>query len=316
MTLAPDRPSSPARTELVWAGKRTQVDRVALPFQRVETINAPRGADLFTPRPEDGGWRNKLIWGDNKLVMASLLQGDPASGIDSLAGKVDLIYIDPPFDTGADFSFRTQIGEEEVEKEPSVLEHLAYRDTWGGGTNTYLQMLYERLVFMRDLLTENGSLYLHVGGSVSAAVKLLLDEIFGQTCLRTEIIWQRTGAHNDPSRFGNVHETIYFYTKSENWVFNKQFTPYDDEYISERFRSIEEGTGRRYWLNTLTGPAHGTIGQPRRFFGVERKPPPGTVWRFTQENIDRLTGENRIVTTASGMPYIKQYLDESQGRPL
>lgn len=125
-------PSPYTRTELVWAGKRTRVDRVALPFQRVETVNLPRGANLFTPREPGDGWRNKLIWGDNKLVMSSLLHGDPASGIESLAGKIDLIYIDPPFDTGADFSFRTQVGDQEVEKEPSILEHLAYRDTWGG----------------------------------------------------------------------------------------------------------------------------------------------------------------------------------------
>ncbi|HLZ69024.1 MAG TPA: site-specific DNA-methyltransferase, partial [Dehalococcoidia bacterium] len=97
-------------TELVWANKRTHVDRIALPFQRVETVNAPRGGDLFTALAGGDGPRNKLIWGDNKLVMASLLQGDAAAGIEPLAGTVDLIYIDPPFDTGADFSFRTQIG--------------------------------------------------------------------------------------------------------------------------------------------------------------------------------------------------------------
>ena len=106
----PDRPDAASpytRTELVWAGKRTHVDRVALPFQHVETVNAPRGGDMFSRAQSDGDWRNKLIWGDNKLVMASLLQGDPAAGIASLAGQIDLIYIDPPFDTGADFSFRT-----------------------------------------------------------------------------------------------------------------------------------------------------------------------------------------------------------------
>jgi adenine-specific DNA-methyltransferase len=120
------------RTELVWPGKRTRVERVALPFQRVESINRPRGADLFSALDGGDGWRNKLIWGDNKLVMGSLLAGDPSSGIESLAGKIDLIYIDPPFDTGADFSFRTQVGDEELSKEPSIIEQLAYRDSWGG----------------------------------------------------------------------------------------------------------------------------------------------------------------------------------------
>jgi len=112
---SPDGPGH-SRTELVWAGKRTRIDRVALPFQRVETINAPRGGDLFSSIQPAEGWRDKLIWGDNKLTMASLLKGDASSGVESLAGKVNLIYIDPPFDTGADFTFRTQIGEEEVQK--------------------------------------------------------------------------------------------------------------------------------------------------------------------------------------------------------
>src|SRR5437016_2092415 len=110
------------RTELVWAGKRTHVERVALPFQRVETINAPRGGDLFSTLQAPDTWRNKLIWGDNKLVMASLLKGDASAGLESLAGKVDLVYIDPPFDTGADFSFRTYVGDQEVEKEPTIIE--------------------------------------------------------------------------------------------------------------------------------------------------------------------------------------------------
>src|SRR5437763_578673 len=112
------------RTELVWAGKRTQVERVALPFQRVERINAARGGDLFSTLHSTDTWRNKLIWGYNKLVMATLLTGDAAAGIESLAGKVDLIYIAPPFDTGADFSFRTQIVDDEIEKAPSILEML------------------------------------------------------------------------------------------------------------------------------------------------------------------------------------------------
>jgi adenine specific DNA methylase Mod len=179
------------RTELVWAGKRTQVDRVALPFQRVETINAPRGGDMFSSLKEDGGWRNKLIWGDNKLVMASLLRGDPDAGIESLAGKVDLIYIDPPFDTGADFSYRTRVGDGQIEadgKEPSILEQLAYRDTWGGGTDTYLQVMHDRLTLMRDLLSENGSIFVHLDYHVGHFVKILLDEIFGRHRFQNEII--------------------------------------------------------------------------------------------------------------------------------
>src|SRR5215218_10075846 len=154
--MASDTAPTYTRTELVWAGKRTQVERIALPFQRVESVNAPRGGDLFSLAAQQDGWRNKLIWGDNKLVMASLLQGDPTAGIEPLAGKVDLIYIDPPFDTGADFQCQTLVGAQPVEKGPSVLEHLAYRDTWGRGTDSYIQMIYERLILIRDLLSPTG----------------------------------------------------------------------------------------------------------------------------------------------------------------
>jgi len=166
------------------------VDRVALPFQRVETINAPRGGDMFSALQDGGGWRNKLIWGDNKLVMASLLRGDANAGVESLAGKVDLIYTDPPFDTGADFTVYTQIGDEEIQKAPSMLEQLAYRDTWGKGTDSYLQMMYERLVLMRELLSDSGGICVHLDFHAAHYVKILMDEVFSQVNFVNEIIWQ------------------------------------------------------------------------------------------------------------------------------
>jgi len=172
-----------AKTELVWQGKynedgtRKDVARANLPFQIIETINesratreankAPANLSLFDIyQGKEGetfeeGWKNKLIWGDNLLVIGSLLE--------KFAGKFDLIYIDPPFATGADFSFSTEIGDKgfEAEKGQSVLEEKAYRDTWGRGLNSYLQMIYERLHVMRDLLSENGSIYVHLGWNVS-----------------------------------------------------------------------------------------------------------------------------------------------------
>lgn len=150
----------PQRTKLVWEDKRTQVERIALLFQVVETINVSRAtredtpllAGLTTnPDANPDGWRNKLIWGDNKYVLASLLE--------EFAGKVDLIYIDSPFDTGDDFSFRVRVGDVEVGKEPSIIEEKAYRDMWGDGRDfgPYLQMMYDRLVLMRELLADGGS---------------------------------------------------------------------------------------------------------------------------------------------------------------
>lgn len=319
-------PLSQMKTELVWEGKydeygnRREVDVAgcAMPLQRIETVDQPRfeahaagQADLFekeNKRQDD--FRDRLIWGDNKLVMASLLK--------EFKGKIDLIYIDPPFDLGADFSMNIPFGDkkETVGKQPSTLEMVAYRDTWGKGSDSYLHMLYERLLIIRALLSDSGSIYVHVGGSVAHTVQAILDEVFGRENLRNEIVWQRTGAHNDPRRFGVIHETILYYSKSSAWSFNKCFTLYDEDYVKERFRYVEEGTGRRYWLNTCTGPAHGSKGKARDFFGKRRSPPSGTVWRFTQENIDRLIANNRIELSKTGMPYVKQYLDESPGRPL
>ena len=252
---------------------------------------------------------NRLIWGDNLLAMQALL----AQGYE---GKINLIYIDPPFDSKADYSYRLSIAAEEITKEPSVVERLAYKDTWEGGLDSYLDMLYPRLQLMRRLLSEIGSIYVHVGHQVSHYVKTLLDEVFGRERFLNDIVWQRTGAHNDPQRYGNVAEDLLFYSKSENWTWNPQYTQYSEEYIQERFRSVEEGTSRRYWLNTVTAPGHGKAASPRKFFGKVRLPPPGTHWRFSQETIGRLETEGRIVVTESGMPYIKQYLDEMPGRPL
>lgn len=200
------------KTELVWSDKYNEdgtlkeVPRVSLPFQVIETINESRAKrearnsglqmslfDVYEGKEGDTfeeGWKNKLIWGDNLLVMGSLLE--------KFAGKVDLIYIDPPFATGADFSFTAPIGEsdEEVSKEQSILEEKAYRDTWGRGLSSYLQMIRDRLVLMRELLSDNGSIYVHLDWHVGHYVKVIMDEIFGVSNFRNELIWCYTG----PSR--------------------------------------------------------------------------------------------------------------------
>ena len=221
---------TPRRTELVWEGKydsagnRVAPLRVALPFQTVETVNESAAArqhtrDLFG-RHRTSDWRNRLIWGDKKYVLPSLLA--------EFAGKVKLIYIDPPFDTGADFSFTASVpnqpGEEEDEaatftKEPSIIEHKAYRDTWGGASthlDAYLKWFYETTVLLHELLHENGSMYVHLDWHVGHYAKCVLDEVFGAAQFQNEIIWQRFNFHADAQRFGIVHETIFFYTKGEN----------------------------------------------------------------------------------------------------
>lgn len=215
--------------ELTWdgkydaGGKRTAPLRLKLPFQTVETVNESAqqrqlALDLFSTG-RSAEWRNRLIWGDKKYVLPALL--------DEFAGQVDLIYIDPPFNVGADFSFTATIPDDpDIEdpiveatfiKEPSMIEVKAYRDTWGRGLDSYLQWFYEAIVLLRELLAEEGSLYVHLDYHVGHYAKVVLDEVFGERCFVNEIIWRRTAAHNDPGRYGNIHDVIFFYTRNEKY---------------------------------------------------------------------------------------------------
>jgi DNA modification methylase len=223
------------KTELVWPGKynedgtRKEVPRVNLPFQVIEAVNESRATrdvqktkggmlfDIYQGKEGDtfeAGWRNKLIWGDNLLVMGSLLE--------KFAGKIDLIYIDPPFATGADFSVTTGVGDGNIEvtKEQSIIEEKAYRDTWGKGTDSYLQMMYQRLALMRDLLAENGTIYLHCDWRVNSHLRLVLDEIFGKEKFRNEIIWCYTFPGRVSEDFQKRNDTILRYSKGNSAVFN------------------------------------------------------------------------------------------------
>src|SRR5438876_6276065 len=192
----------PTRAELIWDGKydaqgnRVAPLRAALPFQNVETINESaqeRAKNLFQRLEQDHPWRNRLIWGDKRYILPSLLP--------EFAGKVNLIYIDPPFDTGADFSFSATIhdGPEDEDggsftKQPSVIEQKAYRDTWGRGIDSYLQWFYETATLLHELLSETGSLYVHLDWHVGHYAKLVLDEVFGAESFRNELVWKRTSA--------------------------------------------------------------------------------------------------------------------------
>src|SRR3989338_7654093 len=171
--------------ELVWNGKSGDVTNVVLPFQVIEQVDEPRKV---------GGWINKLIWGDNKLILSSLKNGPLREEIEKQGG-IKLIYIDPPFDVGADFSMKINIGDDEFTKQPNVLEELAYRDTWGKGADSYVSMIYERLMLMRDLLASDGSIYVHCDWRVSGYLRLILDEVFGkggnknEPGFRTSLVW-------------------------------------------------------------------------------------------------------------------------------
>ena len=206
---------------LEWEGKPRQVDRLSLPFQTVETINESRatrerdaGALFAGGREAATANYNRLIWGDNRIVMSSLL--------DEYAGRVKLIYIDPPFDTGADFAYRVSVGDAAVEKLPSILEEHAYRDTWGKGRGSYLTMLYERLVAMHELLADDGSLFVHLDWHQSHYVKVMLDEIFGDDRFLNEIVWwYYNKLQGNINRFASNHDVLFWYAKTEKYTFHR-----------------------------------------------------------------------------------------------
>ena len=165
-----------------------------------------------------GEWKNRLIYGDNLLVMQALLAGDPATGLPSMRGMVDLIYIDPPFDSKADYRTKIILPDVSLEQRPTVIEQFAYSDTWKNGTTSYLEMLYPRLVLMRELLSEQGSIYVHIDWHVGAYVKVLLDEVFGKDNLMNEIAWcYKSGGAGDKG-FAKKHDTILFYAKNPDVV--------------------------------------------------------------------------------------------------
>ncbi|MBX9849353.1 MAG: site-specific DNA-methyltransferase [Rhodocyclaceae bacterium] len=255
-------------------------------------------------------WANRLIYGDNLMAMAALLAGDEHTP--SLRGKVDLIYIDPPFDSKADYRTKVTLPGVELEQKPTVIEQFAYSDTWSDGTASYLAMITPRLVLMRELLAETGSIYVHLDWHVGHYVKIVMDEVFGRDLFRNEVVWQKFGAHNDANRFGNVTESIFFYTKSDDYSFQTQYLPFDDDYIAERY-IVEEGTGRLFYPNTFTGKGDGPA---RTFRGKLLQPPKGRHWAQTQENIDALEQQGRFYYTKNGVPYYKSYLDEDPGKPV
>ncbi|MFH1079587.1 MAG: site-specific DNA-methyltransferase [Pseudomonadota bacterium] len=311
--------------ELVWNGKTSEVCNIVLPFQVIEQVDEPRAekpkdseiqGDLFDFRGRQlKGWTNKLIWGDNKLILSSLKNGPMREEIEKQGG-LKLIYIDPPFDVGADFSMDIEIGPstssgqtETFTKKPNILEEIAYRDTWGKGADSFIAMIYERLVLMRDLLAEDGSIYVHCDWRVNSYLRLALDEVFGSTFLNA-IAWQKIRTTKaQSSGFGNVQDTILLYSKSQNTIFYNQYTVFDPAYIQSHYRK-EENTGRL--VRTVSMLQKGS-GPARNFGGRILEPPPGRHWIWSQDRIDEAMAAGRIVFTSNGRPEKLQYLDEMEG---
>ena len=286
--------------ELVWNGKTNEVTNVVLPFQVIEHVDEPRAEkdtriqtslfDFDNRGRQVKGWTNKLIWGDNKLILSSLKNGPLREKIEAQGG-LKLIYIDPPFDVGADFSMDIEIGDEQFTKQPGVLEELAYRDTWGKGADSFIAMIYERLSLMRDLLADDGSIYVHCDWRLNSYMRLILDEIFGKDNFLNEIIWtRRTNTVKAISKKFSINtDSVFIYTKTkDNYIFNIQYGEYPPEYL-ERFK-YEDARGKYRWQVMAT---------------------------YSQERLENLKKEDRVrFSNDAKYPEFKQYIWELKGRPI
>lgn len=284
--------------ELVWNGKTREVCTAILPFQTLEHIDEPR-KEAIGERQLDAlsgkqmqGWTNKLIWGDNKLILSSLKSGALRRQIED-AGGLKLIYIDPPFDVGADFSMDIEIGGETFHKEPNLIEQIAYRDTWGRGADSFIAMIYERLILMRDLMHKDASIYVHCDYRVTAFIRSALDEVFGPANFINQIIWKRgrmKGAKAVSNQYGRNHDVMLLAARGESYCYNRQYIPYSDDYIRERYTK-DDDDGR----------------------GPFTDQPIGT---RSAEAVAQMRKDRRIFKTSGGTERIKFYLSEMPGIAL
>ena len=307
--------------ELVWNGKSSEVCNIVLPFQVIEQVDEPRAEkpeetalqmDLFSLDVRGRqlrGWTNKRIWGDNKLILSSLKNGPLREEIEKQGG-LKLIYIDPPFDVGADFSMDIEIGGDTFTKKPNILEEIAYRDTWGRGADSFTTMIYERLVLMRDLLAKDGSIYVHCDWRVNAFIRLVMNEIFGINRFVNEITWRRTRTHNDAKSWAAITDTIFHYSKDEAFIWNPQFIEQSEEDVETRYR-FKESDGRRYRLGPIDSPNP----RPNMIYEWKGFQPPKNGWRYSREKMAELDMAGRIwyPDDKSKRPATKLYLHESKG---
>jgi len=286
------------RPMLQWVGKRPLERVTAFPAQLVER---------FAPAPNTQS-EGLMFHGDNKDVLAWLL----ANGY---RGKINLVYIDPPFDSGADYVRRVELRgktTEKLEGENYTLgEQIQYTDIW---TNDgYLQFMYERLLLLKELIADNGSLYLHCDWHKSHHLRCLLDEIFGSENCQNEIVWQRTSARSDSTTYNHIHDTILFYSKGDSFPWNAQFEEHSQEYVDEKY-VYSDDAGRKYQLVDMTSP------NPRpnmmyEWLGYES---PAKGWRYSRDTMQKLHDAGKIwyPSDKSKRPRLKKYLHEVKGRPM
>lgn len=277
---------------LTWRGKRPFTSTQFYPAQLREV----HGRDIE-------GWRNKIFWGDNLQVMSHLLR--------EFRGQFKLIYIDPPFDSKADYKKRVQLRGSRIEGTQSSFEEKQYSDIWNN--DEYLQFVFERLILLRELLADDGSIYVHCDASRGHYIKCILDEVFGPTNFRNEVIWKRTAARADSSTYNHVHDTVFFYSKSADFTWNKQFTGHSDSYLGSKYANVD-AAGRHYQLDNITSPNP----RPNMTYEWRGHAPPANGWRYSRERMAELHEQGRIwyPEDKSKRPRLIRYLDESDGRPL
>lgn len=300
---------------LVWVGKRPLTNVAAFPAQHIEQFSAidpPDTVQAWDGWPSAYPTGGLLFHGDNKEVLGHLL----ANGF---RGKVNLIYIDPPFDSGADYvrkvSLRGATGSAKLDGERYTLgEQIQYTDIWAN--DNYLQFMYERLLLLKELLTEDGSIYLHCDWHKSHMLRSVMDEVFGADNCVNEIVWKRTSGRSDSHTFNHIHDTILFYRKGGSIRFNELFDEHEENYV-ERYFTYSDPNGRRFATidATQAGLRSGPSGQPWRGFDPSSK---GNHWKFSPTDLDRLDAEGRVYwpLKEGGWPRLKAYLDEAKGRAI
>ena len=286
------------------------------------TEHIRRGMPLYETELQERVGKNE----NGNLV----LRGECLSACAYLKDKgitVDLVYIDPPFASGADYAKKVYLrrnpkvaeairqAESELDiEELRSFEEKMYGDIWN--KESYLNWMYENLMAIKSVMSDTASIYVHLDWHIGHYVKILMDEVFGEDNFRNEIIWQRFTFHSDADKFGAVHETIFYYTKSNaDKIFNKQFLPFEKKYIETRFNQIDKN-GRRYGTSDCTAPAHGNTGRALYFGDKLLAPPPGAMWRFSQDNINKMMKEGKIEFTANGQPRVVRFLDEIEGKAV
>ncbi len=288
------RPTIKGFPELRWTGKRPYKSTQYYPAQLRETYGE-----------EQNGWMNKIFWGDNLQVMSHLLK--------EYRGQIQLIYIDPPFDSRADYKKQIKIKNKTAIGDTSSFEEKQYSDIWTN--DEYLQFMYERIILIRELLSDTGMLFLECDPTRGHYIKIILDEIFGQDNFVNQIIWKRTFSHGDMGQgakhLGRLHDNIFLYRKSSNVKLNTVYTPYSEKYINDFYKYTDE-SGRKYRLVSLLGPGGASKGNPfYEFLGVSR------YWVHSKAKMQELYEKGIIIQTKPGsVPQKKRYLDEAPGVPL